>query len=169
MYGRRGKYVFIFINWCCFIVSTNHYRCTIINTICNINKLFGFIRECKFKKMDFYFFIIYRDFINSFWSKILDDIHGLLLVFVMAYFYGLSQVFSRSIKDLDVKFTNSLMGFVGFIILITFSHIFEGNIIDQIKKLNLLDGLRLFMLEWLFQFLAIWWCFIYINFIPLEW
>jgi O-acetylserine/cysteine efflux transporter len=54
----------------------------------------------------------------------------------MAFFYGLSQVFSRYIKDLDVKFTNSFMGLVGFIILIIFSQIFEGNIIGQTKKVE---------------------------------
>ena len=54
----------------------------------------------------------------------------------MAFFYGLSQVFSRYIKDLDVKYTNSFMGFVGFIILITLSQIFEGNIINQIKNVE---------------------------------
>ncbi len=58
------------------------------------------------------------------------------LVFVMAFFYGLSQVFSRYIKDLDVKFTNSFMGLVGFLVLIIFSQIFEGNIIEQIKRVE---------------------------------
>tara|TARA_Y100000389_G_scaffold25969_1_gene22433 strand:- start:13 stop:477 length:465 start_codon:yes stop_codon:yes gene_type:complete len=72
----------------------------------------------------------------AFDPKILDEIYGLLLVFGMAFFYGLSQVFSRSIKDLDVKFTNSFMGFVGFIVLMIFSHIFEGNVFDQIKKVE---------------------------------
>ena len=66
----------------------------------------------------------------------LKEISGTLLVFGMAFFYGLSQVFSRYIKDLDVKFTNSFMGFVGFVVLIIFSQIFEGNIIDQIKNVE---------------------------------
>ena len=69
--------------------------------------------------------------------KILDELYGLWLVLGMAFFYGLSQVSSRSIKDLDVKFTNSFMGFVGFIILIVFSHIFEGDVINQIKKVEI--------------------------------
>ena len=54
----------------------------------------------------------------------------------MAFFYGLSQVFSRYIKDLDVKFTNAFMGLIGFLVLITFSQIFEGNIIEQIEKVE---------------------------------
>jgi O-acetylserine/cysteine efflux transporter len=46
----------------------------------------------------------------AFDPNILDEIIGTFLVFGMAFFYGLSQVFSRYIKDLDVKFTNSFMG-----------------------------------------------------------
>ena len=96
-----------------------------------------FLKEnVSLKKWIFIFLSFIGILLIAFDPKILDEIHGLLLVFVMAFFYGLSQVFSRSIKDLDVKFTNSLMGFVGFIILITFSHIFEGNIIYQIKKIE---------------------------------
>ena len=73
----------------------------------------------------------------SFDPKILDEIVGTFLIFGMAFFYGLSQVFSRYIKDLDVKFTNSFMGLVGFLVLIIFSQIFEGNIIQQIKTVEL--------------------------------
>ena len=53
------------------------------------------------------------------------------------FFYGLSQVFSRYLKELDVKFTNALMGFIGFIVLIFLSNIFEGNIITQLNNIDL--------------------------------
>ena len=72
----------------------------------------------------------------AFNPKIMDEIFGTLLIFGMAFFYGLSQVFSRYIKELDVKFTNSVMGLIGFLILIIFSQIFEGNIIDQINNIE---------------------------------
>ena len=36
----------------------------------------------------------------------------------------------------DGKFTNAFMGLVGFIILIIISHLFEGNIIHQIKNIE---------------------------------
>jgi O-acetylserine/cysteine efflux transporter len=85
-------------------------------------------------------FFIFSSFLGilliAFDPNILDEIIGTFLVFGMAFFYGLSQVFSRYIKDLDVKFTNSFMGLVGFIILIVFSQIFEGNIIEQTKKVE---------------------------------
>ena len=55
----------------------------------------------------------------------------------MAFFYGSSQVFSRYLKELDVKFTNAFMGLVGFIILIIISHFFEGNVVHQIANIEL--------------------------------
>jgi O-acetylserine/cysteine efflux transporter len=55
----------------------------------------------------------------------------------MAFFYGLSQVFSRYLKELDVKFTNTIMSFTGFIILIILSAIFEGNTFQTIKNISL--------------------------------
>ena len=55
----------------------------------------------------------------------------------MALFYASSQVFSRHLKELDVKFTNAFMGLIGFIVLIIFSNIFEGNSFFHLKNLNL--------------------------------
>ena len=97
-----------------------------------------FLKESiSLKKWIFIFSSFLGILLIAFDPKILDELYGLWLVFSMAFFYGLSQVFSRSIKDLDVKFTNSFMGFVGFVILIIFSHIFEGDVIDQIKKIEI--------------------------------
>jgi len=53
---------------------------------------------------------------------------------VSAFFYGIANVFSRYIKDIDVKLTNVIMGFTGFVTLLFFSIIFEGNTINQLKK-----------------------------------
>jgi len=72
----------------------------------------------------------------AFDPKISEEILATLLIFAMAFFYGLSQVFSRYLKDLDVKFTNAFMGLVGFIILIIISHLFEGNVIHQINNIE---------------------------------
>ena len=96
-----------------------------------------FLKESiSLKKWIFIFLSFLGIILIAFDPDTLKEIYGTLLVFGMAFFYGLSQVFSRYIKDLDVKFTNSFMGFVGFIILIIFSQIFEGNIIDQIKNVE---------------------------------
>ena len=69
--------------------------------------------------------------------KIATEILGFLLICAMAFFYASSQVFSRHLKELDVKFTNAFMGLVGFIILFSLSIIFEGNVINQINNIDL--------------------------------
>ena len=46
-------------------------------------------------------------------------------------------------KDLDIKLTNAIMGFTGFITLLFFSVIFEGNTISQLKNINLYTWLLL--------------------------
>jgi len=50
--------------------------------------------------------------------KIVDEILGILLICCMAFFYALSQVFSRYLKELEVKFTNAFMGLVGCVVLL---------------------------------------------------
>ena len=69
--------------------------------------------------------------------KIANEILGFLLICCMALFYAFAQVFSRYLKELDVKFTNAFMGLVGFIILIIISHFFEGNIFHQISNIEI--------------------------------
>ncbi len=69
--------------------------------------------------------------------KIADEILGFLLICGMAFFYASAQVFSRYLKELDVKFTNAFMGAVAFIVLLSLSIIFEENTISHLKNLNL--------------------------------
>ena len=96
-----------------------------------------FLKESiRLKKWIFIFSSFVGILLISFDPKILDEIIGTFLVFGMAFFYGLSQVFSRYIKDLDVKFTNFFMGLVGFLVLIIFSQVFEGNIFHQVKEVE---------------------------------
>ncbi len=73
----------------------------------------------------------------AFDPKVVDEIIGSLLICGMAFFYGLSQVFSRYLKDLDVKYTNTIMSFTGSVILIILSSVFEGNTIQTIKNISL--------------------------------
>ena len=75
--------------------------------------------------------------ILAFDPKVLEEIIGSLLICGMAFFYGLSQVFSRYLKDLDVKYTNTIMSFTGFVILILLSSMFEGNTFQTIKNISL--------------------------------
>ena len=69
--------------------------------------------------------------------KIADEILGFLLICGMAFFYASAQVYSRYLKELDVKFTNAFMGAVAFIVLLILSIIFEENTILHLKNLNL--------------------------------
>ncbi len=73
----------------------------------------------------------------AFDPKVVDEIIGSLLICGMAFFYGLSQVFSRYLKDLDVKYTNTIMSFTGSVILIILSSVFEGNAIQTITNISL--------------------------------
>ena len=96
-----------------------------------------FIRETiSYKK----WILIVTSFIGiiliGFDPKIVDEILGILLICCMAFFYALAQVFSRYLKELDVKFTNAFMGLVGFIVLLTVSIFFEGNTVFYLKNMN---------------------------------
>ena len=91
----------------------------------------------SFKKWILIFTSFFGIILIAFDPKISEEILATLLIFAMAFFYGLSQVFSRYLKDLDVKFTNAFMGLVGFIILIIISHLFEGNVINQISNIEI--------------------------------
>ncbi len=69
--------------------------------------------------------------------KIADEILGFLLICCMAFFYASAQVFSRYLKELDVKFTNATMGFIAGITLLIVSVFFEGNTVSHLKNINL--------------------------------
>ncbi len=73
----------------------------------------------------------------AFDPKIVDEVLGIILICCMSFFYGLSQVFSRHLKNLDVKFTNAFMGLVGFLILISLSIYFEGNTLSYLKNMEI--------------------------------
>ena len=90
----------------------------------------------SFKKWILIFASFFGIILIAFDPKISEEILATLLIFAMAFFYGLSQVFSRYLKELDVKFTNAFMGLIGFIILITISQLFEGNVIHQLTNID---------------------------------
>ena len=90
----------------------------------------------SFKKWILIFASFFGIVLIAFDPKISEEILATLLIFAMSFFYGLSQVFSRYLKELDVKFTNAFMGLIGFIILITISQLFEGNVIHQLTNID---------------------------------
>ena len=100
--------------------------------------------DISFKKWILIFTSFFGIVLIAFDPKISEEILATLLIFAMAFFYGLSQVFSRYLKELDVKFTNAFMGLVGFIILIIISHLFEGNVFHQISNIETNGWLAVF-------------------------
>ena len=62
----------------------------------------------------------------------------------MSFFYGGSQVFSRYLKELDVVYTNAFMALVGFIFLLIFSIMFEGNTKENIIMIDINSWLLIF-------------------------
>jgi O-acetylserine/cysteine efflux transporter len=97
----------------------------------------------SFKKWILIFTSFLGIILIAFDPKIVDEILGMLFISAMAFFYGLSQVFSRYLNELDVKFTNAFMGLVGFIMLATLSQLFEGNVVHQIRSININGWLTL--------------------------
>jgi len=66
-----------------------------------------------------------------------DEIYAIVLCGVSAFFYGIANVFSRHIKEVDVKFTNMIMGFTGFITILLFSFFFEGNTVIHLIDIDI--------------------------------
>ena len=62
---------------------------------------------------------------------------GLFFASLMALFFGLAQVYSRQLKNLDTSILNSSVGLFGFVILLIISHFIEGDTILNIKNINL--------------------------------
>jgi len=77
-------------------------------------------------------------------SKLANNILGLFYAALMALSFGLAQVYSRQLKDLDVSLTNAFTGLFGFIILLILSFFIEGDVITNIKSININTWLLIF-------------------------
>ncbi len=69
--------------------------------------------------------------------KLTDNFLGLFFASLMALFFGLAQVYSRQLKELSVSLINASTGLFGFVILILISSFIEGNVITNIKSIQL--------------------------------
>jgi len=59
--------------------------------------------------------------------KLANNFLGLFYAGLMALSFGLAQVYSRQLKDLDVSLTNAFTGLFGFVILLIISYLIEGD------------------------------------------
>ena len=69
--------------------------------------------------------------------KLSDNYMGLFFASLMALFFGLAQVYSRQLKELDVSIINASTGLFGFIILMIISFLIEGNVLINIKLIEI--------------------------------
>ena len=76
--------------------------------------------------------------------KLANNFLGLFYAALMALSFGLAQVYSRQLKDLDVSLTNAFTGLFGFIILLILSFFIEGDAITNIKLINISTWLLIF-------------------------
>ena len=65
------------------------------------------------------------------------EIYALFLCGISAFFYGIANVLSRYIKEVDVKFSNMIMGLTGFITILIFSIFTEGNTINHLNDIDI--------------------------------
>ena len=69
--------------------------------------------------------------------KLSDNYMGLFFASLMALFFGLAQVYSRQLKELDISMINASTGLFGFIILMIISFLIEGNVMANIKLIEI--------------------------------
>ena len=103
-----------------------------------------FLGEKVSFKMWFLIFIsFFGIFLIGYDPNLKSEIFAIFLCAISAFFYGVANVFSRYIKDIDVKLTNTIMGFTGFTLLFLFSIFFEGNTVNQLLNINFYTWLLL--------------------------
>jgi O-acetylserine/cysteine efflux transporter len=69
--------------------------------------------------------------------KLNDNFLGLFFASLMALFFGLAQVYSRQLNDLDTSLINSSIALFGFIFLFIISYFIEGDTISNFKLISL--------------------------------
>ena len=95
------------------------------------------------KKWGLIFISFFGIFLIGYDPNLKSEIFAIFLCAISAFFYGVANVFSRYIKDIDVKLTNTIMGFTGFTLLFLFSIFFEGNTVNQLLNINFYTWLLL--------------------------
>tara|TARA_Y100000992_G_C21254995_1_gene488019 strand:+ start:955 stop:1776 length:822 start_codon:yes stop_codon:yes gene_type:complete len=68
--------------------------------------------------------------------KLANNFLGLFFASLMALSFGLSQVYSRELRNLDISLLNAFVGWIGFLILLIISYFIEGNIAFNIISIN---------------------------------
>ena len=86
----------------------------------------------------FYIFASFVGIVIVFFDpELKNNILGLFFATLMALFFGLAQVYSRELRNLDISLINAFTGLFGFIILMIASFFFEGNVLNNTLNINL--------------------------------
>ena len=101
-----------------------------------------FLREnISLKRWVLIFFSFVGIVIVAYDPRIINDKFGLLLVIVMAFFYALSNLMARVLKEVDTATLNGWHGLIAFIPVAVLTLIIEGNPINYLMPIN---GLAVF-------------------------
>ena len=68
--------------------------------------------------------------------KLANNILGLFYASLMALSFGLAQVYSRKLRNLDISLNNAFIGLFGFSILLIVSYFIEGDTVNNILSIN---------------------------------
>ena len=86
-------------------------------------------------------FLIFSAFVGIliifFDPQLANNFLGLFFASLMALSFGLAQVYSRELRNLDISLINAFTGLFGFIILMIVSFFFEGNVLNNTLNINL--------------------------------
>ena len=66
-----------------------------------------------------------------------NNVLGLFFASLMALSFGLAQVYSRELRNLDTSLLNAFVGSFGFLILLIISYFIEGNMFLNIRSIDL--------------------------------
>ena len=91
----------------------------------------------SFKKWTLIFAAFAGILIIFFDPKLSNNFLGLFFASLMALFFGLAQVYSRQLKEIDTSLLNASAAVFGFTILIFISYFIEGNILLNISSIEL--------------------------------
>ena len=98
----------------------------------------------SFKKWILIFCSFFGILIIFFDPELANNFLGLFYASLMALFFGLAQVYSRKLKNLDISLTNAFTGLFGFTILLILSFFIEGDTIKNIKSININTWILIF-------------------------
>ena len=83
--------------------------------------------KISFKKFILIIFSFIGILIVAYNPSFVDELKGLFIISLMAFFYALSNILSRFIKDIDIVTQITWHSFIGFLPLFMISIIIEGN------------------------------------------